>query len=455
MKRPIWARFHKKIAMQSWRDKNGNGRLILKSGQMIVTGLGGQLLLLISGPLVARMLGVTDRGYLAGLIIWPVMFSAVGGLGMPAACTYYLTRDREHSGQILGEVCRTAILQSVFASVLASVALCLWIRGKPPEVQLGVFPALLMVPAGLTLQYATAVLQGQHRFTALNVVRILPAALYALAVVILFALEEQRLFVVVLTWTGAYVIAATAGTWAALRRSGIDWRGARDLRPALWRFGLRGYFGAMSPVETLRIDQAAAAVFFPPTALGLYVVALAFSNLPRFIARSVSLIAYPTVSTQVDDAAARRLIWRFFWGTSFLTSICVFLLEIAMPVLIRFFFGHDFEPAIPIARILVVGAGFAAMRRILGEGLRGLGHPHISTVSELSMYPWLAIGAPLLMFFAGIRGLALAVCVGQAISFATAVVGARSAMASTGPRDDARRSFRQEDPPVPDTEPLV
>lgn len=442
-----------RFAMMLRRNANRPGGLFLRSGKMIAIGLGGQILLLVSGPLVARMLGVTDRGYLAGLLIWPIMLTAAGSLGLPAACTYFLTREREHHAQILGEACRAAILQALLASILVGIALYVWTRGTPPEVQFGALPAALMLPAGLAIQYSQAVLQGQHRFTAFNVVRILPPALYLLTVVILFAVGERRIFAIVVAWTASYVIAAAVGTWTALRGSHIDWRGAGDLRRPLWRFGLRGYLGALTPIETLKIDQAAAAILLPPAALGLYVVAAAFSNLPRFLSRSVVFIAYPTVSAQVDAAVARRLVWRFFWGTSFLVIVCVVLLVLALPLLLPFFFGHDFASAIPIARILVIGSGLVAMRLILVEGLRGLGRPEISTISELSMYPWLAVGAPLLMHALGIQGLALAVSCGFAISFVAAIAVALWSGVASGRRNYNGRLPEHEARQVPDTDP--
>ena len=58
----------------------------------------------------------------------------------------------------------------------------------------------------------------------------------------------------------------------------------------------------------------------------------------------------------------------------------------------------------------------SASRRILVEGLRGVGFPHVSTVAEISMYPWLLTGGIYLTVNYLEVGLALAVAISFGIS---------------------------------------
>jgi len=391
-------------------------QVLFASMGMVATGLGGQFLLLISGLLVARVLGVTGRGYLAGLSIWPMLLTSLGNLGVPVACTYYLSQHSARARQILGEAYRFAFVQSAILAGFLAIILFLWSRGKPAEVETAVYPMLIMIPAMLGHRYALAVLQGQQRFTAFNILCLLPAALYTFSVVLLFVLGEGRLLPIVLAWVSTTVVAAIASTVVALRYEHLDWRGVPELRRLLMPFGLRGHLGAVSPVDSLPIDQAAVALFLSPAALGLYVVAYAFTNLPRLIAQSVGIVTYPAVAVQQGTRAAWRLLWWSFWGVTLLNIVCTTLLIALMPLLVPLFFGLEFSPAVPIARILLVGTTLVASRRILVEGLRGLGNPGISTIAEVSMYPWLAIGAPLLMLRYGAEGMAVTLAVGYGLS---------------------------------------
>ncbi|NKB80832.1 MAG: oligosaccharide flippase family protein [Nitrospirales bacterium] len=403
--------------------KNNSLHLLKATTQSISTGLGAQLLLLVSGPLVARILGVDGRGYLAALNAWATMLGIVGTLGVPVACAYFLNQSSTYKDRLVGEAYRIAFLQALALTGVLALTLFAWSRGKPIEVQTSIYVTLLIIPAILFHQYSLAILQGHQQFWTFNVMRILPLTFYVLGVVMLFFLNQNHLIVVVVIWTSANLLAAIISTSVVLKTTQIDWHGETGLRKQLLQFGLRGHLGAVAPLDGLRLDQLAASIFLAPAALGLYVVAQAFTNLPRFISQSAGMVAYPSVALQQKaPTAAIRLIWNYFWGVTLINSLLALLLIFTMPFLIPFFFGQDFASSIPIAQILIVGTTFAASRRILVEGMRGLGHPQISTFAEVSMYPWLLSGGIFLLWQYNIEGLAVAVTIAYALSLFVAVV---------------------------------
>jgi len=166
----------------------------------------------------------------------------------------------------------------------------------------------------------------------------------------------------------------------------------------------------------------AASIFLAPAALGIYVVGYAFTNLPRFISQSAGMVAYPAIAQRQGFAEKERLVWRYFWGVTFSNCAISAILIVAMPFLVTLFFGKEFLASVPIAQILLVGTTFAASRRILVEGLRGYGYPQVSSLAEVSMYPWLLTGGAFLMWVYGLKGLAIAVAIGYALSLAVAIV---------------------------------
>ena len=410
--------------------KISSNNLLRATAQSIITGLGGQIVLLISGPLVARILGVEGRGYLAALYVWPGLLAALGTLGIPVACSYFLNREPGETARILGAVYRMAIGQAVILTAILGAFFFWWGRGKPEEVQISMYPTLLIIPAGLAQEYALAVLQGKQRFSAFNAMRLLPALLYALCVVVLFLLHENRLFIVVLLWVSTFLLAGVTTTVVALRQTPIDWSIQSDLRRRIRKFGLHGHLGAIAPVDSLRLDQLAASIFLAPAALGIYVVGYAFTNLPRFISQSAGMVAYPAISQRQGFAEKERLVWRYFWGVTLTNCAISAILIVALPFLVTFFFGKEFLASVSIAQILLIGTTFAASRRILVEGFRGHGYPQISSLAEVSMYPWLLSGGALLMWGYGVKGLAIGVTIGYALSLAVALVAWKRTAAS-------------------------
>ena len=57
-------------------------RLRSPTAGSVVAGLGIQAALVVSGPILARMLGLEGRGQLAALILWPIVIAQLGSLGL-------------------------------------------------------------------------------------------------------------------------------------------------------------------------------------------------------------------------------------------------------------------------------------------------------------------------------------------------------------------------------------
>lgn len=396
--------------------------LVLSTMKSIATGVVGQLLLLISGPLAARILGVEGRGSFAAISVWGIMLTSIGTMGIPAACAYFINKEPENIRKILGETYRMVFIQIVIVLPVLCCVLLWWSQGKTEEIKTAVYISLLIVPVSILHESALAILQGQHRFAAMNWMRTMPAFLYAFAVAILFFIKDVGLPSIMIAWVLSYALSALFSTIAALKCNEIAWQPDRKLRGRLIKFGLYGHVGTLSPVDSLRVDQVIGSIFLSSSSLGLYAVASAFTNVPRFLAHSAGLIAYPAIAKNAQSKTARRMVFQYFFAISLLNIGVSILLIFMMPLVIPWLFGIEFIGSVSLAQILIVGTTLAASRRILVECLRGLGYPSVSTFAELSMYPWLVLGGWFLMYRDGVVGLALSVTVGYGVSLLTAII---------------------------------
>lgn len=370
----------------------------------------------MSGVLVFRVLGPRDRGYLGLIVIFPAVLGQIGSLGLPLALTYYVSREQARAGEIVRTVASAAALQASILVLLHAGILAAVFWSDPHAVRVSALISIGAVPAILAQSYGLAILQGQQRFAAFNTLRTLPAAAYSGAVVAIFFAGGG------LEWIAAGWLVSAAvvgGVTLLIAARPLALRGARRATTSLTgmlRFGIKGLLGWTSPIETFRLDQAIVGLFLSPTALGLYLVGLAFASLPRFIAQSVGYIAYPRIARRSGEEA-RKEMWQFFWLAVGGSSLVVAGLELTVAPLGRLFFGPDFAGAAPLARILLVGALFLSARRVLTDGAQGLGRPGLGTVAELASWafllPALAVFTPLF----GARGVALALTVASALSF--------------------------------------
>ena len=335
-----------------------------------------QLTLLVTGVLLSRALGPEDRGHMALLTLVSAVAWQLGGLGIPLALTYATSRAPEASARIVASLRRAVIYQTVVASLVAAVVLVLLTAGKPGYVQLGALMTVFAVVPEVYQRCGLGVLQGLRRFRSFNLWRIAPNASFAAVAGGFFLAGVTSFAAYAAAWAASRSIFALA-TQQAARRAAHEaetGHGAPPVPKDIMKFGRRALFGGSPPVETFRIDQSIVALFLAPTALGFYVTALAFTNLPRFVAQSFALVSTPTVARQPSHQQARRSMWIFFWvSMPFYLAISV-PLWIAAPELARFFFGAEFAEAGGISRILLVATVLFCARRVLADSARVLGH---------------------------------------------------------------------------------
>jgi len=383
----------------------------------LAAGCASQLALVLGGVLAARALGAQDRGYFALILLVPHIISQIGNVGLPLAATYYIARDRRTTRHVLDVVALPVVAQLICGWLIQATALALLFRDDPSVVRSAAVLSLGILPGMLALQYGLAVLQGQQRFRAFNVLRTLPTVVWAIGVLIVFTTTAHTLVELVAVHASALLLVGSASIVTAA--SGLPPAEGDVLEPSrreMFRFGIRGLLGYISPIESFRLDQAVIGLFLSPTDLGLYVVAVSLTNLPRFLTQSVGMVAYPHVASTTGEEASRRLSWRYFGIALGVALVVVIPLEFAAGALIPFFFGSDFAGAVPVARILLAGTVALGVRRVLADGARGMGYPGLGTVAEIGS--WFVLIPTLAVFPSalGLNGVALALVLSWSVS---------------------------------------
>jgi O-antigen/teichoic acid export membrane protein len=395
----------------------------------VITAFAGQATLVVSGILAARLLGVQDRGYFALVTLLPLVLAQLGALGLPIATAYFIAREPAHGRAVVRSLAAIAVAQAILLPLMEAAILGLFFNDEPDRVLLAGLLAMTIIPAGLAQEYGLAILQGQRRFVEFNLLRLLPAVLYSCGVAVMFALgrDELPLITLVLIWPWIAVGPTTLlVAWRGLPKREAE---GPPRTSALIRFGSKALLGSSSPIETFRVDQTVVGFFLSPAALGLYVIGMAFTNLPKFLAQSIGMVAYPHVASIADAGSARRTLWRFFAFTVILCFVVVASLEGLAGWLVPFFFGHEFAAAVPVTRILLVAAFFFSARRILTEAARGLALTAQGSLAEAASWVALLCTLPVLASGWGLEGVAVAVALSSAVSF-----GVLAAMVVKGTR---------------------
>jgi O-antigen/teichoic acid export membrane protein len=392
----------------------------------ILRNVGGavavQLALIVSGTLSARILGPTNRGYLAIFTTCSSTIAQVGAVGLSIAASYYLASGRISGREVVSllripAAIQVATLLTIYAVTVFSYTL---ISGAP--LLLVALITLPLLPAGLAQDYGIALALGGRRHGLVNAVRVLAPISYALGLVYLFVRGDGTLSSVVLIIVMSTIFGGTVALALGLtiansirpRESLVATVGRKAARSEIIAFGRHGYVGYLAPTDTLRIDQLLVGFLLAPHVLGLYVVGAAFTNFTRMVAVNVGLSGTTEVALQAS-AAAQRTILRHTLALSALliTGITIgvgCVVVVAIPLL----FGSAFRSSVPIAECLLVATSFLALKRITVDLMRGAGEPRAGTRAEvINLSAFLVLGVPAALTFGGV-GVAAALAISAA-----------------------------------------
>jgi O-antigen/teichoic acid export membrane protein len=391
----------------------------------IGASLGTQLALLLSGVAGARILGVLDRGHSALLLLFATVLPVIGTLGMPLSVTYWIAQHPGVGQRVLRSLSRILALQTIAVTAVHAGVLFVVFHHSASYVQISAAISLLGTPAIIAWIYALAVLQGTQQFTALNLCRMIFPPLNAALLMAFLLSGVGDLILVTATWVSLYLLSAGVTAVAAYRGVAAVADESVASVPSvrtMSNFGLKAWLGSVTPLEGFQLDQAIVGLFISQAALGVYVVAVAFTNLPRFVAQSIGLVAYPNVAAENTERGRRRKIVNFAALTLVLCGVTVVVTELALPFLVPRLFGSAFHGAVGVGRILLISALLFGIRRVLSECARGDGRPLVGTVAEAVSLVTLA---PFVILFSsdGAKGVALALVLTSAAGVAATVIG--------------------------------
>ena len=393
----------------------------------IVVSLLTQLALLLSGVAGARILGVLDRGRSALLLLFATVLPLLGTLGLPLSVTYWLAREPGLGWRLVAALRRLVFRQTAALLLVHAGVLLIVFRNASVHVQVAAAVSLLGTPSIVLYLYALGVLQGTRDFKALNLSRLIFPPLNAAVLIAMLVAGVGGLWLVTIVWVALYSLSAIVAAVAARRSLN---RLARSDHPPgslpatgeMTRFGAKALLGSMSPLTGFQLDQAIVGLFISQAALGIYVVAVAFTNLPRFVAQSIGLVAYPHVAAGEGGRGRTAAIIKFTGLTLLLCGGAVAGTELLLGFLVPHLFGHAFASAVGVGRILLIGSLLFCLTRTLSDCARGAGRPGLGTVAEIvslaTMFPFVALLAG-----SGVKGVATAVVLAAGCGVASILVG--------------------------------
>ncbi len=390
-------------------------RRIPDAAYVIGAGVANQALTLISGPIIARMLGPAGRGEVVtvlavALLASQFMLSALGGaISRSVAAAHAPARDTV--GPFLRGWIGWSALTGVFAAVATGVAL----RGSVEWTTLVAMAFVVTFSGGVHALFRSMV-YGEDGIRAAMWAEMWFMLAYVGSIVAVFVVRPTNPPAVVLTCYFFAQLVGAAMMWRALRKpegKGTD----RSVRTEVHRFARSSYLSSIGALDRLGLDSIIIGQILGASALGLYSVASSVGMMPAVM---VGTLAVPLMPKMVAAGAREGAVLLRKWT---LASVVIFAVMIpAMWIIvgpgIRIFFGHDFEGAIWCARWLLLANAAFAFRLLWGAAALAQDREklasRISLLSSIALLGALVVGS----YWGGLNGAAVASIIASVLSCA-------------------------------------
>ena len=393
---------------------------------------------LLTGMLAARLLGAEGRGQLAAAQAWPMFLATLGGFGLTEAIAYFVARSPSRAREALATGLLLAV-PFILAAVLAGEWLLpLILRGQTLEVRQVATQCLVLVPL-MTLSAAPSqALRGVGRHQAWNLLRLVTPLPWLATLVAVRGTNYATVPTLALAFIGATALAGLVTHVHAWRTLGGSPAPGGSLVRPMMAYSAPTIAATIPHWLNLKLDQLIVIALLDARALGLYVVAIAWSSAARPLAEVVALNAVPALAGAKDGWQRARLVYRAGVVAAIGTSV---LLLAATPTLLPSIFGAEFRAAIPVALVLVL-AGAVEVTNVVGaECLRGLGRPRAVLLAECVGLAVTVVALPALVLKLGIIGAACA----SLLSYSAILVAQRQLMRS--PLEETPLEFAARIPP--------
>lgn len=353
------------------RDKSNFWRHVVETYSTRVVLL---VMALVITVLVSRFLGPAGRGLFAVATVLGAMGVQFGNLGLQAANTYHVARDRRMLEVLTGNALVVSFGLGGLGAVLAGVILWHYPGLAPVKGTLLVL-ALAWIPLGLAYQLLQNLLLGIQEIQTYNQIEL--AGKVITLILIGCVIWSHRLSADYMFAATLIALAISVGwVWLRLRKFLQT-----EMRVCLATFketigiGMKAYIIAFFGFLLLRIDLLMVNYILGAKQAGYYSISETMAENVLLLPIVTGTVLFPKLAGMPSIAMRLRLAKKAVLATAALSLPVILLASVLVRPVLRLVFGEAFLPAASPFVWLMPGSFFLGIEIVLVQFLNSLGFP--------------------------------------------------------------------------------
>jgi O-antigen/teichoic acid export membrane protein len=307
-----------------------------------------------SGILIARLLGPEDRGLLALVLAWPMLFAALSSFSLTDTVASKIASNKN-----VEETKANAFLIFILSSILGCITLLVTIKYfivLPNSAERIIFYYMFfLIPLNHLSQVYVSFMQGYGRHKHWNLFRVLPHSLNLALVGLIWLFDTVSLESFAVANLASNFILVVAAYFISGKYFFLRTKYFKNLK-SLLKATIKLHLSRSLSMIRIHSDKILLSLFVAPNDLGIFVVALTFSNVIFQLSTSLRSFIVPVFSKSKSDG--NPIVGRNIYG---LYALCFGVVASASmffyifsEFLVLNLFGPDYEGSSVLVKNLVI-----------------------------------------------------------------------------------------------------
>lgn len=368
----------------------------------------------LSGIVIARVLGPVIRGIVTEFTTWTSVVYSASSIGIGSSAIFFInpsddsSRRRFLSMSGISALGAGALGASVAVLLLGHV---LW-NGRGPQIFL--FVLLCMTPLAVLVELSMAVRQSAVNLGVYNLFRIINPAIYALGLAGIYFTGFLSLRSALLVQiTCAFISSAIIISRTRIFYTTFRWEEYVSHLHLTMGYGLKSYASSMLSLLDTQLPILVSSILLPQLDVGLLAVSISATSIVLVIGSTYQTVTFPYLrrmngSGEVGAYALQILRRAVLYVSAVSVLLCAFVGKLVVLV-----YGVRYTAAEQVSELLALSAGLQAYAALCTGVLMALGKPLISAKGRTASI----VLTPLLIVVfehtgTGVSGVGLAVVCG-------------------------------------------
>ncbi|MFV8465644.1 oligosaccharide flippase family protein [Flavobacterium sp. LB1P62] len=387
---------------------------IVYSLLIVFFGLAGSIL-------ISRSLGPSQRGEIAAIILWPTLLLYLGSFGTYQAVIYHFSKSNRKIENIWGSCLVITILNSIISIIVGIILIFLSLKLLSIEYKWYSFYLLLFLPLNIITQFISSILQAKSLFKEYNFTRLFTPLFYLIGILVLYFFKYLTVINIIILQIILIVLQFIVFGALYNKRVGsiTNFKYHKKTIKIIYNYGYKVWLGDLSQGLNVKMDQILISGMLLSKDLGIYVVATSIANFTTIIPNAYKTVFLPLISStklMVEKLKlTNKVLFNFLWINLGVTIACLIINPYIIPIL----FGDEFNEAVLISYILLIGFLFFNFKIVLASIMQGVGKPLFVSYSEIfGLVSLLLVIYPLTNSY-GLIGASIAISFAYLIQFLT------------------------------------